>query len=57
MAVLTNIGYATAFAAGAVSFLSPCVLPLVPGYVSYVAGQTVGSADAADRRKTLRTLG
>lgn len=56
MAVLSNIGYATAFAAGAVSFLSPCVLPLVPGYVSYVAGQTVGAADAPHRRTTLRTL-
>jgi len=31
----------TAFAAGIVSFLSPCVLPLVPGYVSYVAGDTL----------------
>ncbi|MEI8055964.1 MAG: cytochrome c biogenesis protein CcdA, partial [Actinomycetes bacterium] len=27
-----------AFAAGAVSFLSPCVLPLVPGYLSFVTG-------------------
>lgn len=32
---------ATAFAAGAISFLSPCVLPLVPAYVSYIAGQTI----------------
>ena len=31
----------TSFLAGMVSFLSPCVLPLVPGYVSYVAGRTV----------------
>ena len=31
----------TAFAAGIVSFLSPCVLPLVPGYVSYVAGESL----------------
>jgi len=30
---------AAAFAAGVVSFVSPCVLPLVPAYVSYVAGQ------------------
>lgn len=35
------IGIATAFAAGAISFLSPCVLPLVPAYISYVAGQTI----------------
>ena len=34
------IGLVTAFLAGIVSFLSPCVLPVVPGYVSYVAGQT-----------------
>jgi len=31
----------TSFAAGVVSFLSPCVLPLVPGYVSYVAGEAL----------------
>jgi len=35
----TGVGVATAFVAGIVSFLSPCVLPLVPGYVSYVAAQ------------------
>ena len=31
---LSMAGAATAFAAGAISFLSPCVLPLVPGYIS-----------------------
>jgi cytochrome c-type biogenesis protein len=40
---IANIGIWAALAAGAVSFLSPCVLPLVPGYVSYIAG---GSAAA-----------
>jgi cytochrome c-type biogenesis protein len=34
-----SVGLAAAFAAGLISFLSPCVLPLVPAYVSYVAGQ------------------
>jgi len=33
--------------AGLVSFLSPCVLPLVPGYVSYVAGLAGADLDAA----------
>ncbi len=33
------IGLGAAFAAGLISFVSPCVLPLVPAYVSYVAGQ------------------
>jgi len=34
------IGLATALGAGLISFLSPCVLPLVPGYVSYIGGVT-----------------
>jgi len=36
-----------AAAAGAVTFLSPCVLPLVPGYLSYVAGMSVVDAQAS----------
>ncbi len=36
---ISGIGIMAAFLAGAISFLSPCVLPLVPGYVSYIAGQ------------------
>lgn len=36
---IAGIGILAAFLAGAISFLSPCVLPLVPGYVSYIAGQ------------------
>jgi cytochrome c-type biogenesis protein len=38
---LASLGLATAFAAGLISFLSPCVLPLVPAYLSYVAGQSL----------------
>ncbi len=56
MAGLTDIGIATAFIAGTVSFLSPCVLPLVPGYVSYIAGQKTGT-EASARGKSWRTLG
>jgi cytochrome c-type biogenesis protein len=36
-----------AAAAGAVTFLSPCVLPLVPGYLSYVAGMSGVDAQAS----------
>jgi cytochrome c-type biogenesis protein len=43
---LSSIGLAAAFAAGLVSFLSPCVLPLVPAYVSYVAGQPPDGAQS-----------
>ncbi len=31
-----------AFAAGIVSFLSPCMLPIIPGYLAYLAGTTLG---------------
>ena len=53
MPELSMIGLVTAFAAGAASFLSPCVLPLVPGYVSFVAGRTVNDGETS---KPLRTL-
>src|SRR5579859_3827546 len=48
-------GMIAAFTAGAISFLSPCVLPLVPGYVSYIAGQSLGIA-APKRRQRPRTI-
>lgn len=51
--MVSNVGIATAFGAGAVSFLSPCVLPLVPGYVSYVAGQSVTSPTGGARMRIL----
>lgn len=35
---MTNIGYVGAFLGGVLSFLSPCVLPLIPSYVSYITG-------------------
>jgi cytochrome c-type biogenesis protein len=36
-----DIGYVSAVGAGAISFLSPCVLPLVPPYLCYMAGVSV----------------
>jgi cytochrome c-type biogenesis protein len=44
-----------AAAAGLVSFLSPCVLPLVPGYLSYVTGMS--GADLAEQRRGRLLLG
>jgi cytochrome c-type biogenesis protein len=38
MDAASGIGIPVAFGAGLISFLSPCVLPLVPGYISAVAG-------------------
>lgn len=45
----------TAFAAGFLSFTSPCVLPLVPGYLSYVSGVAVDELGAQPRRVAATT--
>jgi cytochrome c-type biogenesis protein len=45
---VSSIGIPVAFGAGLISFLSPCVLPLVPGYISAVAG--VAPAEIRARR-------
>jgi cytochrome c-type biogenesis protein len=47
MDVASGIGLPVAFGAGLISFLSPCVLPLVPGYISAVAGGQPGDVRTA----------
>lgn len=54
MTEFSTIGSVTAFAAGTVSFLSPCVLPLVPAYMSYVTGQSLAPGANAARGKSPR---
>ena len=49
-----TIGFVTAFVAGVISFLSPCVLPLVPGYLSYVAGTSLRSSATGPPRASVR---
>jgi cytochrome c-type biogenesis protein len=44
-----------AFVAGLASFLSPCVLPLVPGYLSYMSGLSINE-EAEDKRTTHTAL-
>jgi cytochrome c-type biogenesis protein len=47
-------GFSLAFAAGLLSFLSPCVLPLVPAYLAHLTGTTAAlERGASDRRETL----
>jgi len=52
--------YLTAFIAGLLSFLTPCVLPLVPGYLSFISGVSLeelsGPADAAQAWKRRRDV-
>ncbi|NQV57077.1 MAG: cytochrome c biogenesis protein CcdA [Rhodospirillales bacterium] len=47
-----GVGIFAAFLAGVISFLSPCVLPLVPGYVSYVAGRSLDQVTGDRVRRT-----
>lgn len=49
------LAFPLAVAAGLVSFLSPCVLPLVPGYLSYVTGLS-GADIAAERERAARAV-
>jgi len=48
-----GVGIFAALAAGVVSFLSPCVLPLVPGYLSAVSGVSAAELDSANWRRIL----
>jgi cytochrome c-type biogenesis protein len=50
--MLDHVSPPLAFLAGLVSFLSPCVLPLVPAYVAYLGGRA-GDADAPSRSRLL----
>ncbi len=53
----SNINMAIAFAAGILSFLSPCVLPLIPSYLSLIGGVSVQELGERQRSKVfLRTL-
>lgn len=49
------VAYLTAFGGGVVSFLSPCVLPLVPGYLSMVTGLDIAQLQE-DSRKHVRGI-
>ena len=57
MPELSGIGVLAAMAAGTISFLSPCVLPLVPGYLSFVAGRPLDPSGATPIRSRLPALG
>src|SRR3954453_14733349 len=55
-----NVTLLAAFAAGFLSFVSPCVLPLIPGYISFVSGVSLeemrgGDARAASRGQVFAT--
>jgi cytochrome c-type biogenesis protein len=53
---VSDVGYIAAFGGGFVSFLSPCVLPLVPAYVSMVTGLDVAELRSGDGRHAGRVV-
>src|SRR5213078_609055 len=52
----SSFGIAIAFTAGLLSFLSPCVLPLIPSYVSFITGLSLEDASRARRHVLLHSL-
>jgi cytochrome c-type biogenesis protein len=50
------IKLAIAFGAGFISFLSPCVLPIIPGYVSYITGKKLDEIEKNRRVVLLKTI-
>jgi len=45
-----------AFSAGFISFLSPCVLPLIPGYISYISGRALDDIIKDNKSVSLKTI-
>ena len=56
MADAPTLGLAIAFGAGLLSFLSPCVLPLIPSYVTFVTGLSVEEVRTARRTALVHSL-
>ena len=52
----SNLYVLVAFGGGVISFLSPCVLPIVPAYLSFITGLTVGELEDAARPKVLARI-
>ena len=53
---MESVSLVAAFTAGLVSFLSPCVLPLVPGYISLISGASVDQLKSSDNEEMLRRV-
>ena len=52
----TSIGILLAMSAGLISFLSPCVLPLVPSYVSFITGMSLDDVERSPRAALVHSL-
>jgi len=50
---MNQVNFLTAAVAGLVSFLSPCVLPLIPGYISFISGLSLQDLQGSASRKEI----
>ncbi|HKW86582.1 MAG TPA: cytochrome c biogenesis protein CcdA, partial [Nitrospiraceae bacterium] len=54
---LPHASLLAAFSAGLLSFVSPCVLPLVPSYLMYITGLSLDQlSDSAERQRLQKTI-
>ena len=53
---MEHITLAVAFVAGVLGFFSPCVVPLIPGYLSFVSGVSLWEMQLAERRQHTRRV-
>lgn len=51
-----SLGWVVAFTAGLLSFLSPCVLPLVPSYATFITGMSLDELTEGEPARTRRTV-
>ena len=45
-----------AFGAGFISFLTPCVLPIIPGYISYITGKNLNEIEQDKKNVLIKTI-
>ena len=54
--MVEDIPLTIAFLAGILSFLSPCVLPIVPGFISYIVGKSFADLQNSSGVNSLKLL-
>ena len=53
---MPNVGVIAAFFGGFISFVSPCVLPLVPAYITFVSGTSLDELKSETGQKNLKKV-
>ncbi len=48
---LQSVGFFTAFSAGILSFISPCILPIIPSYMFFIGGTSAGAMQESDGKE------